>query len=235
MPSERIWICCSWIWVCLSLNRNLSAPDSLPRREITRTRNAASKVSLPQGNDAPSSRTRRQCSCDCRDSLPNASEPLTNCSLARDNLTTRKMVVHVVVLVRLALLGTCRRLLAICCYYVLSVALGHARVLCRACGRQLLPSNGYLAQTIQYSFIPLLSRWILHDWSDDDCVKILKQCRKAIPEHTGKVILVEVVLQCEANEDAWEDIKMVFDVSMIIYNFGGKERTEAEWRKLLKM
>ncbi|XP_031500345.1 desmethylxanthohumol 6'-O-methyltransferase-like [Nymphaea colorata] len=76
-------------------------------------------------------------------------------------------------------------------------------------------------------------KWILHNWSDEDCIKILKQCKKAIPENTGMVMLVEVVLQCEANEDAWKDIKMVLDVTMLVY-LGGKERTEAEWRKLLK-
>lgn len=32
----------------------------------------------------------------------------------------------------------------------------------------------------------------MHDWGDEDCVKILKNCRKAIPEKTGKVIVVEV-------------------------------------------
>ncbi|KAF3773691.1 Acetylserotonin O-methyltransferase [Nymphaea thermarum] len=45
-------------------------------------------------------------------------------------------------------------------------------------------------------------KWILHEWSDEGCIKILKQCRTAIPEDTGKVILVEAVLQCEADEDA---------------------------------
>ncbi|KAH7576895.1 hypothetical protein JRO89_XS01G0172100 [Xanthoceras sorbifolium] len=30
---------------------------------------------------------------------------------------------------------------------------------------------------------------ILHDWGDDDCVKILKKCRDAIPKKSGKVIV----------------------------------------------
>ncbi|GLJ07333.1 hypothetical protein SUGI_0064630 [Cryptomeria japonica] len=33
-------------------------------------------------------------------------------------------------------------------------------------------------------------KWVLHDWGDEDCVKILKQCRKAIPE-TGKSQLLQ--------------------------------------------
>nr|POE68432.1 (r,s)-reticuline 7-o-methyltransferase [Quercus suber] len=55
-------------------------------------------------------------------------------------------------------------------------------------------------------------KWIMHDWNDESCVKILKNCRKAIPEETGKVIIVDVVLQPE----------------------GGKERTELEWKKVLE-
>ncbi|GLJ07297.1 hypothetical protein SUGI_0063830 [Cryptomeria japonica] len=34
-------------------------------------------------------------------------------------------------------------------------------------------------------------KWVLHDWGDEDCVKILKQCRKAIPE-TGKPLCVAI-------------------------------------------
>ena len=37
-------------------------------------------------------------------------------------------------------------------------------------------------------------QWLLHNWSDEACVKILKNCRKAIPEKTGKVIIIDVVL-----------------------------------------
>merc|ERR1711933_613960 len=39
----------------------------------------------------------------------------------------------------------------------------------------------------------IFMKWILHDWSDEACVKILKNCRKAIPEETGRVVLVEIV------------------------------------------
>ncbi|KAI4333990.1 hypothetical protein L6164_018734 [Bauhinia variegata] len=37
-------------------------------------------------------------------------------------------------------------------------------------------------------------KWVLYDWSDQHCIKILKNCRKAIPEKTGKVIIVDGVL-----------------------------------------
>ncbi|PWA35268.1 Caffeate O-methyltransferase (COMT) family [Artemisia annua] len=39
----------------------------------------------------------------------------------------------------------------------------------------------------------LVALWILHDWSDADSLKILKNCYKALPEN-GKVIVTEFVL-----------------------------------------
>ncbi|CBI21923.3 unnamed protein product, partial [Vitis vinifera] len=35
----------------------------------------------------------------------------------------------------------------------------------------------------------ILLKWILHDWNHDECVKILKRCRDAIPskEKGGKL------------------------------------------------
>jgi caffeic acid 3-O-methyltransferase len=41
--------------------------------------------------------------------------------------------------------------------------------------------NGYFLQ------------WILHDWSDEQCLKLLKNCYDATP-NDGKVIVVEAVL-----------------------------------------
>ncbi|GMP54434.1 hypothetical protein CsSME_00019612 [Camellia sinensis var. sinensis] len=42
-------------------------------------------------------------------------------------------------------------------------------------------------------------KWIMHDWNDEDCVKILKDCRKAIPKKTGKMIIIDVVLNPEGD------------------------------------
>ncbi|XP_011045484.1 PREDICTED: (R,S)-reticuline 7-O-methyltransferase-like isoform X2 [Populus euphratica] len=35
---------------------------------------------------------------------------------------------------------------------------------------------------------------ILHDWTDESCVEILRNCKKAIPEKTGKLIIADIVL-----------------------------------------
>lgn len=73
----------------------------------------------------------------------------------------------------------------------------------------------------------------MHDWSDEDCVKILKNCRKAIPETGGKVIIVDIVLEPEGN-GLFDDTGLVLDLVMVAHTSAGKERTENEWKKILK-
>ncbi|KAG5569353.1 hypothetical protein H5410_059119 [Solanum commersonii] len=76
-------------------------------------------------------------------------------------------------------------------------------------------------------------KWVLHDWGDEDCVKILKNCRKAIPKKTGKVIIVDAVLKLEG-EGLFDDVGFITDLVMIAHTSGGTERSEDEWNKLLK-
>ncbi|KAL4201237.1 hypothetical protein AMTRI_Chr02g215060 [Amborella trichopoda] len=71
---------------------------------------------------------------------------------------------------------------------------------------------------------------ILHDWGDKECLEILKQIRKAIPEE-GKVIIVDVVLK-EEEEHVFRHARMGLDMVMMVQT-GGKERDEGEWAKLL--
>lgn len=86
----------------------------------------------------------------------------------------------------------------------------------------------------------IFMKWIMHDWSDEDCIKILKNCRKAIPD-TGKVIIVDVVLEADQGDDIVKKKKkaldpnlgIVFDLVMVAHSSGGKERTEKEWKTIL--
>ncbi|KAL4202112.1 hypothetical protein AMTRI_Chr02g219430 [Amborella trichopoda] len=81
--------------------------------------------------------------------------------------------------------------------------------------------------------IPHADASILHDWDDDDCVKILEQCKKAIPRNSGKLIIVDAVLHPDDGTSAFADSKLAFDLLMLALAPGGKERTEKEWRALL--
>ncbi|KVI04221.1 desmethylxanthohumol 6'-O-methyltransferase-like [Cynara cardunculus var. scolymus] len=79
----------------------------------------------------------------------------------------------------------------------------------------------------------IFMKWILHDWSDEDCIKILTNCRKAISKECGKVIIVEVV-QNSTEDDFFDDTRLTYDLVMFSHFSGGRERTESEWKKLLE-
>ncbi|WVZ20865.1 hypothetical protein V8G54_008187 [Vigna mungo] len=75
-------------------------------------------------------------------------------------------------------------------------------------------------------------QWILHDWSDEHCVKLLKNCYDGIPDD-GKVIVMEAVLPTtpETNSAVYKAI-LELDVAMMTQNPGGKERCEQEFMDL---
>ncbi|KAG2558712.1 hypothetical protein PVAP13_8NG345900 [Panicum virgatum] len=73
---------------------------------------------------------------------------------------------------------------------------------------------------------------VLHDWSDEDCVKILQRCKQAIPARTkgGKVIIIEMVrgsAQGDRKISEMEDIQNVF-----MLHINGVERGINEWKRI---
>ena len=76
-------------------------------------------------------------------------------------------------------------------------------------------------------------QWILHDWSDVECVSILKNCKEAITSKgkEGKVIIIDVVVNQEKVEHDVTTAKLLFDALMMVV-LTGKERNEKEWEKL---
>ncbi|PIM99563.1 Hydroxyindole-O-methyltransferase [Handroanthus impetiginosus] len=79
----------------------------------------------------------------------------------------------------------------------------------------------------------IFMKWICHDWSDEHCLKFLKNCYEALPQK-GKVILAECILpEAPDNGLATKNVVHV-DVIMLAHNPGGKERTEKEFQALAK-
>ncbi|MCL7051734.1 hypothetical protein MKW94_000748 [Papaver nudicaule] len=76
-------------------------------------------------------------------------------------------------------------------------------------------------------------KWILHDWSDEFCTKVLKNIHEALPDH-GKLILVDCLIppKCEPTLEAITVYHV--DNIMMAHNPGGKERTEKEFDALAK-
>ncbi|XP_027061254.1 acetylserotonin O-methyltransferase-like isoform X1 [Coffea eugenioides] len=75
--------------------------------------------------------------------------------------------------------------------------------------------------------------WVLHDWGDDECISILMNCKEAIPQDTGKVIIVEAVIDHEGGDDKLKDVGLMLDMVMMAHTTTGKERTSEEWAYIL--
>lgn len=70
---------------------------------------------------------------------------------------------------------------------------------------------------------------VLHDWSDDDSVKILEALKPALKEGYSTVLINELVVPSQKAN--WPVTSM--DHLMMVLG-GMRERTEAEWRAVLK-
>ncbi|KAF0887985.1 hypothetical protein E2562_006907 [Oryza meyeriana var. granulata] len=75
-------------------------------------------------------------------------------------------------------------------------------------------------------------KWIMHDWGDNDCVKILKNCKKAIPpgDAGGKLIILDIVVGAGPSDQKHREVQVLFDAYIMFIN--GVERDEQEWKKL---
>ncbi|CAI9108287.1 OLC1v1007856C1 [Oldenlandia corymbosa var. corymbosa] len=69
----------------------------------------------------------------------------------------------------------------------------------------------------------------LHDWNDSQCVQLLKNCFKALPDN-GKVIVFEFILP--SNPDTSTISRSVYQIDTVMMIIGGKERSEAEFEAL---
>ncbi|EOY32735.1 Caffeic acid 3-O-methyltransferase 1 [Theobroma cacao] len=77
----------------------------------------------------------------------------------------------------------------------------------------------------------IFMKWILHDWSDEHCLKLLKNCYNAIPDD-GKVIVADAVLPIVPEANAFVRGTSMMDVLMLTHSPGGKERTKPEFEAL---
>ena len=74
-------------------------------------------------------------------------------------------------------------------------------------------------------------QWILHDWSNEHCLKLLNNCWKALP-NSGKVITVESILLVVPENNVPLNIVFEQDLLMLAVNPGEKKRTEKDFEEL---
>jgi caffeic acid 3-O-methyltransferase len=77
-------------------------------------------------------------------------------------------------------------------------------------------------------------QWIIHDWEDEECVKLLRRSYEATPAN-GKVLIVEAVVEGgKETESMSRRLGFLYDIAMMVYTTGGKERTEEEFKGLFQ-
>ena len=76
-------------------------------------------------------------------------------------------------------------------------------------------------------------QWIMHDWNEEECVKLLKRCKEAITinDKKGKVIIIDLMMENQKENMKSTETQLFFDMVMMVL-VKGKERTEKEWAKL---
>ncbi|XP_010048410.2 caffeic acid 3-O-methyltransferase [Eucalyptus grandis] len=79
----------------------------------------------------------------------------------------------------------------------------------------------------------IIIKWICHNWSDEDCAKLLKNCYDALPVN-GRVIVAEHILPVYPDPSLATKGVSHMDCLMLAYCPGGKERTEKEFEALAK-
>jgi len=78
-----------------------------------------------------------------------------------------------------------------------------------------------------------LFQCVLHDWDDDKCIKLLKNCKQAIPSRDagGKVIIIDIVVGSSPSDVKILETQVLCDLD--IMKIGGVERDEQEWKKII--
>ncbi|MGL4621805.1 MAG: methyltransferase [Chroococcidiopsis sp.] len=102
---------------------------------------------------------------------------------------------------------------------IANVCLGDAKI---------QPVAGNFFESVPFGGDAYLLRWIVHDWNDEKAEIILRNCHQAMPDD-GKLLLFEGIVSA-GNEPS--PLKFM-DLIMLVLT-GGRERTEEEYRSLLR-
>ena len=74
-----------------------------------------------------------------------------------------------------------------------------------------------------------LMKWILHNWADEHCVKLLRNCRRAMGEGARLLVLEQVM---PARVDTTTET-VGWDIGMLVH-LGSSERTAGEFEQLFR-
>ncbi len=75
----------------------------------------------------------------------------------------------------------------------------------------------------------IIMKHIIHDWDDDSATRILQACHRALPAR-GRVLIVDAVVPSGSTPHYGK----LLDLEMLVLTPRGRERTKAEFTKLLR-
>ncbi|KAK7315489.1 hypothetical protein VNO77_34039 [Canavalia gladiata] len=78
----------------------------------------------------------------------------------------------------------------------------------------------------------MILRGVLHNWSNEKCLSLLRNCHKALPQN-GKVIVVDYIVAEASDSDASKIVSMMDNLMLI--NHGSRERPTDEFETLSKL
>ena len=88
--------------------------------------------------------------------------------------------------------------------------------------------GGSFLETAPEGADAVIMKHIVHDWNDDDSIRILRHCHRVLPAH-GRVLVVEAVVP-PPGQPGWAKL---LDLEMLLLTPRGRERTEKEYAELL--
>jgi hypothetical protein len=90
------------------------------------------------------------------------------------------------------------------------------------------PVAGNFFESVPSGGDAYLMRWIIHDWDDEKSSIILKNCHQAMPHHS-RLLLIESIIPPGNKPSPAKFIDLI-----MLLMAGGRERSEAEYRSLLR-
>jgi SAM-dependent methyltransferase len=98
-------------------------------------------------------------------------------------------------------------------------------------GVEFVAGDFFDSSTIPKTDGAIFMKHVLHNWSDEDAIKILQSCHAALLPG-GKVVIADAVLPNPGETSSTHLIAKHIDMFMSLID--GKERTRAEWENLAK-
>jgi orsellinic acid C2-O-methyltransferase len=92
--------------------------------------------------------------------------------------------------------------------------------------------GGNFLESVPAGYDLHLLKWILHDWDDEACVRLLTACRAALPDH-GRLLVVEQLLPEAIPNSGALHPAVAMDLIMLVNFVDARERHLHEYKDLL--